>query len=988
MPAQMTPERWQQIETLYLAALERTPEARAAFLADACAEDAGLRAEVEALLRAAGASWDFIEGNAMEQEARQLTMSDVAPTDSQLRAGQSVGVYQIQSLLGRGGMGVVYRARDKRLSREVAIKVLPVGMTHDQDRLKRFEQEARATSALNHPNILTVYDVGTHDGQPYIVEELLEGEELRAILNEGALPVKRAIDYAQQIVTGLSAAHEKGIVHRDLKPENLFVTKDGRVKILDFGLAKLIQMGESGKRNESGGMRGEEAPAPHSLTNPGVVLGTAAYMSPEQVRGEEVDHRSDIFSFGLILFEMLRGERAFKRETLAETMAAILKDDPPELSETNAKISPQLEKLALRCLEKKPEMRFQSTSDLSFALEALSSAGDARALAGVPWQSDSLAPVDASSGKHAGASAYPGRVAWIVAAVAGSVALLALPFAVKYLRLSPPAAATVGRFTIAAPEKATAIAAPELSPDGRQLVFAAVVAGKLNLWLRPLGSLTEQPLPGTENFSGLPFWSPDSRSLGFIVGGELKKLDLASGEFQTLCKLPSGNSAGFDGTWNRDGVILFTRRAGIYRVPATGGEPALMLRSAQPLFYRLPVFLPDGRHFLVRRETTRGASEIHLAALDRQETTRLLAADSQARYAKGHLFFARAGALFAVPFNADSLQLTGEPFVVADKISVSGNTRGYFSVSDNGSLVYDQNPLADNQQLTWVDRAGQPLGTVGPPGEYEYPRLSPDGKRVAVGRRDPQSRTRDIYVIDLAQGGSTRLTFDPGDDRHQVWSPDGSRIAWRAHRDGAFQIYQKLASGVGPEELLLKEDVLVGPTSWSADGRFLLYLRDDPKTRQDLWVLPLAGNRQPVLFWQSPFVEHHGRFSPDGCWVAYQSDDQGRPEVYVQTFPASGGKWQISTNGGQQPWWRSDGKELYYLSNDRKLMAVEVKSGSSFVALAPRPLFDLAPSRALGGVSSYAVTADGQRFLFVTAREGVASLQFTLVTNWAAEAKP
>ncbi len=514
-----------------------------------------------------------------------------------------------------------------------------------------------------------------------------------------------------------------------------------------------------------------------------------------------------------------------------------------------------------------------------------------------------------------------------------------------------------------------------------------VVEGRRSLWLRPLGSLTAQPLPGTEGVLGFPFWSPDSRSLGFAAGSELRKLDLAGGAPQTLCKLPADVGSIFGGTWNSDGVILFSDIAGIYRVPATGGEPSLALRSDQPSLYRWPVFLPTGRHFLCLKTPTQGAAEIHLATLDRQETTRLLAADSQARYANGHLFFARARALLAAPFDAGSLQLTGEPFVTADNAGVAGNTRGYFSVSDNGSLVYDPNALTDNQQLTWLDRAGKPLGTVGPAGEYEHIKLAPDWKRVAMTRRDPQTRNWDIYVIDIARGVGSRLTFDPGDDRAPAWSPDGSRIAWGAKRDGAFQIYQKLASGVGQEELLLKADVSIAPTSWSADGRFLLYTQVDPKMRQDLWVLPLAGDRQPAVFWRTLFVEINGRFSPDGRWVAYTSDDQGRNEVYVQTFPASGGKWPISTNGGSQPLWRSDGKELYYLSADGNLMAVEVKPGSSFEATAPRALFDLAPVRAFSGTSSYAVTAAGDRFLFVTAREEAASLQFTVVTNWTAEVK-
>jgi eukaryotic-like serine/threonine-protein kinase len=895
-----------------------------------------------------------------------------------IAAGTRLNHYEIIAPLGAGGMGEVYRARDSRLGREVAVKLLPAAFANDAERLRRFEQEARATSSLNHPNILTVYDIGTaaseDGGAPYIVAELLEGAELRALLKGGALPARKAVDYARQVAEGLAAAHEKGVVHRDLKPENLFVTTDDRVKILDFGLARVKPPRGQVKVDS-------EAATEKPLTSPGAVMGTVGYMSPEQVRGQEADHRTDIFAFGVVLYEMLSGRRAFTGESAVEVMNAILKEEPPELGETSRQVNPQLEKIVRRCLEKRPERRFQTASDLGFALEALSSPSTARL--------ETAAALPAATERAGKARLFGNaRLAWLAAAGLLLVSLLSLPLAVKYLRQSPPVAPVAARFTIAAPEKATAIAGPELSPDGRNLVFAVVVEGRRSLWLRPLGSLTAQPLSGTEGVFGSPIWSPDSRSLGFFAGRELRKLDLAGGAPQTLCKMPADIGTLVSGTWNRDGVILFSDFTGIYRVPATGGEPTLVLRSDQPFLYRWPVFLPDGRHFLVRRSRTQGAAETHLVALDRQETTRLLAADSQARYANGHLLFVRAGVLLAAPFDADSLRLTGEPFVVADKVRVVGNpSRGFFSVSDNGSLVYDPNALTDNQRLTWMDRAGKPLGTVGPTGEYEAPRLAPDGKRVAVARREPQSQNWDIHVIDLARGTSSRLTFDPDDDRYPVWSPDGRHIAWRANRDRAFQIYQKLASGVGPEELLLKADVAITPGSWSADGRFLLYSRLDPTTREDLWALPLAGDRQPSPFLQTPFSENNGRFSPDGRWIAYTSDDQGRPEVYVQTFPASGGKWQISTNGGLQPWWRGDGKELYYLSSDGKLMAVEVKPGGSFEAGAPRALFDLAPVRAIGGATSYAVTAAGDRFLFVTAREEAASLQFTVVVNWAAEAK-
>ncbi len=725
-----------------------------------------------------------------------------------LIAGTKLGRYEIRSLIGVGGMGEVYRASDPKIGRDVAIKVLPADFSADKDRVARFEQEAQAAGALNHTNIIAIFDVDTQDGILYVVSELLEGEELRQRLDEGPIPFRKVTEYAQQIVSGLSAAHEKGIVHRDLKPENLFITKDDRVKILDFGLAKL--------RETKTDIHGSEDATRKALTSPGVVMGTVGYMSPEQVRGHAVDHRSDIFSFGVILYEMLTGNRAFQGDSVVETMNSILKEDVPEFDDEDRRVPASFEKIMRRCLEKKPEHRFHSAHDLGFALSTLIMTSGARLETGIAVAA-ATESVPASTARW-----FRNVRLWMaVAAILLLVSLLSLPFAVKYLRQSPPAAPDSVSFTIAAPEKATFILAPALSPDGRHLVFVADVEGKLSLWLRPLGSLTAQPLVGTEGVSGAPFWSPDSRSLVFAAGGELRKLDLAGGAPQTLCKLEDVSEA-VSGTWNRDGVILFANfggRTGIYRVPATGGEPVLVLRSDSPGLYGLPVFLPDGRHFFVLRRPAQGAAEIHLAALDRQETTLLLAADSQARYANGHLFFVRAGALLAASFDADSLKLTGEPFVVADK------ARGNFSVSDNGSLVYDPNALTDSRQLTWLDRTGKPLGTVGPTGGYVNPRLSPDGKRVAVVRRDPKTGNVDIYVIDLARGVSSRLTFDPGEDHNPVWSPDGSHIAWRATRDGAWQLYQKLASGVGPEELLLKADVGISPDSWSPDGRFLLYSR-------------------------------------------------------------------------------------------------------------------------------------------------------------------
>jgi DNA-binding winged helix-turn-helix (wHTH) protein/Tol biopolymer transport system component len=588
------------------------------------------------------------------------------------------------------------------------------------------------------------------------------------------------------------------------------------------------------------------------------------------------------------------------------------------------------------------------------------------------------------------------RLAWIAAAVLLLGLLAAAPFAIGRLRQSPPAAAPPIRFTVAPPGGARSIEPPEISPDGRNLLYAAMIDGKAQLWLRPLGSDQAQPLPGTEDVGPLYAWSPDSRSICFASRGQLRRLDLAGGQPQTVCNLPQG---GAGGRWGHDGAIFFTVRNTIYRVPATGGEAAPVFGTDQPdAIYRWPVFLPDGRHFLYLGATKpEEALGIYLASLDGasldgKETRRLFAADTIAHYAAAgdaasvHLLFGRGGALLAAPFDAGSLTLTGEPFPIANEVQSFAGGFGLFSVSDNGTLVYVPGSLKGNFQLTWVDRAGKPLGTLGEPGALPHPILSLDGKQVAVVREDSRTRTQDVYVIDVARGASTRLSFDAGDDVYPIWSPDGSRIAWRANRDGAWQLYQRLASGLGPEELLLQSDIAFAPSSWSPDGRYIIYQQGLPKTKNDLWLLPLAGDRKPILFLQTPFMEHQGKFSPDGAYVAYISNDQGRIEVNVQPFPASGSKWQLSTNGGNHPHWRGDGKELYFISLDNKLMAVDVYPGSRFEASAPKALFDLTPLGTYRG-AGYTVTPDGQRFLFITHGQETANSQYTVVVNWAAEVK-
>ncbi len=909
--------------------------------------------------------------------------------------------YEIIAPLGKGGMGEVYRARDTRLNREIAIKVLPAEFAPDADRLRRFELEAMATSSLNHPNILTVYDFGTHDGNPYLVMELLEGGELRAQLGAGAMPVRKAIEYAQQIAAGLAAAHDKGLVHRDLKPENLFVTKDGRVKILDFGLAKLTQL-----RNADRGMRiAEDADTlmqspdgnPNSaipnlqLTIPGTVMGTVAYMSPEQVRGQDLEQRSDIFSFGLILYEMLAGQHAFQGKSQAETMAAIANAEPPELNETNAKISPQLEKIVRRCLEKKPERRFQTASDLGFALEALSTPSSSGAN-----RTEAVQALDTATMTKRGG--WRERIAWIAA---GVLALALLALGVAYSR-RPALEAEMVRLFVNSPEKATRFDYPTISPDGRTLAFVATVEGKTQLWVRPLNATTTKPLAEVGSYvtRPLPFWSPDSQFLAFFDGGKLKKVALSGGAPVILCDAPSAGG----GTWNREGVILFgDGAAGIKRISANGGAVTVTRTvdsSRGEIYHIAPIFLPDGRHFLFylanSDPTKRGA---YLASLDGGEAKLLLPLDSPlvgvttnpAARNESYLVFVRQGALLAQAFDFNRNQLTGEPVRLAEQphfIVANDGSHIQSSLSANGVLVLIEGNA--NQQLAWFDRAGKKLGTVGSAGIYGVPRLSPDEQRLAVGRRELQTRTSDIHLFDLARGTDTRFTFDPAPDIYPCWSPDGSRLVWTSTREGVGNLYQKAASGAGQDEALLRSAYPKLALGWSADGRFILYRESGAQTSNDLWVLPLEGERKPWPWLNTPFSEISGKFAPDGKWIAYDSDESGRREIYLQAFvpgaPASGGKWQLSTNGGDTAQWRRDGRELYYLSADNKLMAVDVTLGTEVKAGTPHELIALSSIRRITG-TNYTLTGDGQRFLFVTSADEASVPPFTVVLNWMAEMK-
>ena len=882
-----------------------------------------------------------------------------------LAAGTRRGPYEIVSPLGVGGMGEVYRARDTRLGRDVALKVLPASFADDKTRLSRFRQEACAASALNHPNILAIYDVGTDDSSPYVVSELLEGETLRQRMGGAALPQRKAIDYSQQLAQGLAAAHEKGIVHRDLKPENLFITKDGRVKILDFGLAKFTQ-------TESGQIQ-TDVPTRRIDTDPGTVIGTVGYMSPEQVRGQVVDHRSDIFAFGAILYEMLSGKRAFHGGSAAETMSAILKEDPPDLSATNRTVAPALERVLHHCLEKNPEERFQSVRDLAFDLQSLS---------GTSSQVLSTSP-SATRFWHRRWE----RVAWVT--LSGILLLAGLASTILYLRRGSPAEVHAMRFLIFPPDQSNILGTALISPDGQRLVMRiADSTGKVALWIRPLNSLAAQMLPGTEG-AGSSFWSADSRSIGFFAEGKLKRIDIAGGAAQTICDSTEGRG----GTWNRDGIIIYSAIGadGLFRVSAAGGVPTLITKldqSRQETWHRLPYFLPDGKHYLYAANSARPEySGVYIGALDSNETRRLFGSSTNAVYAPpGYLLFVRETTLMAQRFDATTLQLSGEPQPLVEQVQVNPIGSSSYSVSDDGVLVCLNGGA--RSQLTWFDRNGKLLSLAGAISSHSNISLSPDEKRVAVATWDPQTGTRDIWIIDAARTTSTRFTFNGSEDFLPIWSPDGANILFVSDRSGIGNFFEKPTSGASNEEEILKTDERKWPSDWSKDGQSVAFTSFNPQTKLDLWVLPMFGDRKPISFLQTPFNEDGPRFSPDGHFIAYYSDDAGPYEVYVQPFPASGAKWQISSGGGMQPRWKRDGKELFYMAPNRKLMAVDVNLGKGTLeAGVPKMLFPTSSLGYVGPRNLYECSGDGQRFLINSLKSDDVSIPVTVVVNWTSDLK-
>ncbi len=986
----MTPERWRRANQLFHDARELAPEERAAFLDATCADDEALRRELLAMLAAAQADDHQFSAPVWEKAAKAMPVAeDAEVAKMQLAPGQRLGHYEVLNHLESGGMGEVWLAHDTRLGRRVALKLLPARFTTDAERVRRFELEARATSALNHPNILTVHDIGNHEGAPYIVAEWLEGAELRALLppqaEADALPIGAALDYARQIAAGLAAAHEKGIVHRDLKPENLFVTNDGRVKILDFGLAKLKPQRFAGDVDSRNPQERQ-----NRLTDAGVIMGTVGYMSPEQVRGEDIDQRSDLFSFGLILYEMLAGQQPFQRGSMAETMAAILKEEPPglaELSETKKQIGPQLEKIVRHCLEKKPELRFQSARDLGFALEALSSPSGARPETQLETAA-SAAPESVGKTRLFGDA----RMAWMVAA---ALLIGMLGFALAYFRRAP-AESRLNYTYLRLPENtiSTDVSGAVLSPDGLHMVTTAVTNGINRLWLYSFDAPAPKLLPGTEG-GHLPFWAPNSQSIGFFDYRKLKRIDLSGGMPTTLCDAPIGTG----GAWNGRGDILFATQingSGLYRVSEAGGTGTPITSLDATRFetgHNNPSFLPDGRHFIFFTQAGQPDYRgIRLGSLDDPllplKTSFLLRADAKAEYSTaGYLLFVRERKILAQQFDPAKLSLSGEPILVTPEQVYYEPPFRYadLSVVSDQLLLYRSggNP---NTQLTWFDRSGRQLREVCDPGQYRSMRLAPDGRQVLLDRNDPQVETSDIWKFDLERETGIPLTSNPGVDTYPIWAPDGRRMVFVSNRDGVWGIYQKGVSGDDNEELLLKGDQqLLFTSDWSPDGRFIVYRKHNGKTRVDIELLPLAGDRQPRSYLATPSTETYGSLSPDGRWLAYQSDESDhRLEIYVQSFPEPGRKTRISKSGGQLARWRRDGKELYFVAADDKLMAVPVETGASFTAGTPVPLFYVGSYGRRLDRYVYDVSADGQKFLLIRQLEDASMRPLTVVRNWTA----
>ncbi|MGE5276405.1 MAG: protein kinase domain-containing protein [Acidobacteriota bacterium] len=877
-----------------------------------------------------------------------------------LPIGARLGPYEVLSVLGAGGMGEVYRARDTRLQRDVAVKVLPSDVSSDPQRLKRFEKEARAASSLNHPNIVMIHDVGQADGAAFIAMELVSGQTLREILTDGPPPIRRVLGIAAQVADGLAKAHAAGIVHRDLKPENVMVSGDGFVKILDFGLAKLTQ-----PEDPSGAT---QAPTVSGETHPGIVMGTVGYMSPEQALGKPLDYRSDQFAFGAILYELATGRRAFARGSAPETLSAIIRDEPAPIEEHNALAPAPLRWIVERCLAKSAEDRYASTRDL------------ARDLANLR---DRLFEASGAQPRSVAAARRPWfRVApWLFAGA------LALALGVTIVaRRAPTAPPRPVRFSVVLPENVAFLSAEvetriALAPDGQRLAFVGRGPGGDRLYLRRLDTLDARPLENTEGATS-PFWSPDGRFLGFFADGKIKKMEASGGPPQVICEAPVACVP----AWSRQGVILFAqfagKRSGIWRVNAAGGEPELLLKTdlakgETALFW--PQFLPDGRHFLhlaIRRAAEAPPGhELRVGSLDPKEASTVIGPfESRVEYVEpGFLVYVRQGTLLAQPFDPARLVLRGEAVALADGIySFYGPANAGFSASP-GSVAYETG--ARPARVAWFSRNGKRLETIDSSSPVSGVRLSPDNRSIALQIEDPKTGTRDLWLRDLARNVSVRLTFDAVDEKNPVWSPDGRMLYYRSDANGAPDVFRLSVGAPGLQTPVYAAPGVQQPEDVSPDGKSLVYTEYYSQVDENLLLLPLSGEQKPATVAATRFRERGARFSPDGQSIAYISDESGEREVYVVPRLGSGKKVRVSVGGGALPRWRRDGRELYYVALDGAVMAVSFAAGSREAPGAPVALFHVE-----GVIRDWDVASDGERFLIDVGSPEPAPI--SVLMNW------
>jgi len=883
-----------------------------------------------------------------------------------LTSGTKLGPYEIQSPLGEGGMGEVYRARDTRLDRSVAIKVLASHLSSSPELKQRMEREAKAISALNHPHICRLYDVGSQDGTEYLVMELLEGETLSQRLAKGPLPISEVLRIGTAVSEALEAAHRQGIVHRDLKPGNVMLTKSG-AKLMDFGLAKSTAAGLGGAvtnaplLSAAKTMSGASPMSP--LTTAGAIIGTIQYMSPEQIEGKDADGRSDLFALGAVLYEMVTGGRPFAGKSQISVASAILEKDPEPISTIQPLTPPALEYVIHSCLAKDPEDRFQTAHDVKLQLR---------------WIAESANQERRPNGNN---ETKRGNLGWIAA---GALAVI-LVASVVWWRSSIPAE-QITYFSAPLPFSSRDVA---VSPNGHTVAVVGYGESerKSVLWIYEMGSPAGNSLPNTEG-ANFPFWSPDGRSLGFFADGKMKKLELAGGPVQTLCDAPTGRG----GAWNKEGVILFTPSGllgtGLFRIPASGGTPVQVSfpdRTQGEDSHRWPIFLPDQIHYLYLAMNLTGRRElysVYVGSLNSKEKRLVVRTRANAAYASpGYLIFERDQTLFAQHFDPKKLELSGEPTPILNDVQYWPRiARAVFATSNAGLLVAQKTGDNGISQPLWFDRKGQPVGVALKPGIYGNISLSPNGKLLASDTTDPASQNTDVWTYDLQTESAKRLTFDPSIDSMPVWSPDSSRMVFASNREAKFDLYLKDVNGAQEEKIVAQDGPDRFPSDWSPDGKSVIYERGS-----DLWILSLPDLKM-TPFSKASATLKNARFSPDGRWVAYGSNESGRWEIYVTSFPDAHGKWQISNGGGDQPKWRSDGRELFYITPDGKIMAAPVTVGANFDAGTVSVLFQANPREmvATSEQVTYDVSKDGERFLINT-RLKTGTTPMSIVLNWTAK---